>query len=46
MDRYILLDAQDWMTSTILNELWSEILPRPAGPVIFEPGEGPILPAG
>ena len=25
MDRYILLDAQDWMTDTQLNELWAEI---------------------
>jgi S-adenosylmethionine-diacylglycerol 3-amino-3-carboxypropyl transferase len=25
MDRYILLDAQDWMNDTQLNELWAEI---------------------
>ncbi len=47
MDRYILLDAQDWMTSTILNELWSEILrtARPRARVIFRTaGEETILP--
>jgi S-adenosylmethionine-diacylglycerol 3-amino-3-carboxypropyl transferase len=25
MDRYVLLDAQDWMNDTQLNELWAEI---------------------
>ncbi len=25
VDRYILLDAQDWMTDVQLNELWSQI---------------------
>ncbi|NWJ26688.1 DUF3419 family protein [Rhizobium sp. RM] len=37
VDRYILLDAQDWMTDTQLNELWSQIS-RTAAPdarVIF-----------
>ncbi|NTF32463.1 DUF3419 family protein [Rhizobium skierniewicense] len=37
VDRYVLLDAQDWMTDTQINELWSQIS-RTAGPdarVIF-----------
>ncbi|KKX29279.1 DUF3419 family protein [Rhizobium sp. LC145] len=37
VDRYVLLDAQDWMTDPQLNDLWSEI-PRTAAPgarVIF-----------
>ncbi len=37
VDRYVLLDAQDWMTPTQLNELWAEIS-RTAAPgaiVIF-----------
>lgn len=25
LDRYVLLDAQDWMTDTQINDLWSEI---------------------
>lgn len=25
VDRYVLLDAQDWMTDTQMNELWSQI---------------------
>lgn len=31
VDRYVLLDAQDWMTDVQLNELWSEIV-RTAAP--------------
>lgn len=46
-DRYILLDAQDWMTDAQLNELWGEIT-RTAAPgarVIFRTaGEETILP--
>ncbi|WP_284776383.1 DUF3419 family protein [Agrobacterium sp. lyk4-40-TYG-31] len=37
VDRYVLLDAQDWMTDTQINELWSQIS-RTAAPdarVIF-----------
>lgn len=37
VDRYVLLDAQDWMTDTQLNELWAQIT-RTAAPqarVIF-----------
>ena len=37
LDRYVLLDAQDWMTDEQLNELWSEITrtARPDARVIF-----------
>jgi S-adenosylmethionine-diacylglycerol 3-amino-3-carboxypropyl transferase len=37
MDRYVLLDAQDWMTDAQLNALWSEITrtARPGARVIF-----------
>ena len=37
LDRYILLDAQDWMTDAILGELWQEITrtARPGARVIF-----------
>jgi S-adenosylmethionine-diacylglycerol 3-amino-3-carboxypropyl transferase len=36
-DRYVLLDAQDWMTDAQLNHLWSEITrtSRPGARVIF-----------
>jgi len=47
MDRYILLDAQDWMTPEQLTELWSEILrtARPGARVIFRTaGVDSILP--
>jgi S-adenosylmethionine-diacylglycerol 3-amino-3-carboxypropyl transferase len=27
-DRYVLLDAQDWMTDQQLNDVWSEIIPH------------------
>jgi S-adenosylmethionine-diacylglycerol 3-amino-3-carboxypropyl transferase len=47
VDRYVLLDAQDWMTDTQLNDLWHEIT-RTAGPrarVIFRTaGYESILP--
>lgn len=46
-DRYILLDAQDWMTSVQLTELWSEITrtARPGARVIFRTGasDSPLL---
>lgn len=37
LDRYVLLDAQDWMTDEALTELWSEITrtARPGARVIF-----------
>jgi S-adenosylmethionine-diacylglycerol 3-amino-3-carboxypropyl transferase len=47
MDRYILLDAQDWMDDTALNSLWREITrtARPGARVIFRTaGEESILP--
>ena len=36
-DRYILLDAQDWMSDTQLTELWTEITrtARPGARVLF-----------
>jgi S-adenosylmethionine-diacylglycerol 3-amino-3-carboxypropyl transferase len=47
LDAYVLLDAQDWMTEKILNDLWSEIerTARPGARVIFRTaGEESILP--
>lgn len=47
LDRYILLDAQDWMDDTALNALWREITrtARPGARVIFRTaGEESILP--
>jgi S-adenosylmethionine-diacylglycerol 3-amino-3-carboxypropyl transferase len=37
LDRYVLLDAQDWMDDATLTELWSEITrtARPGSRVIF-----------
>jgi hypothetical protein len=37
LDRYVLLDAQDWMSDAQLNELWREITrtARPGARVIF-----------
>lgn len=46
-DRYVLLDAQDWMTDQQLNDLWREITrtARPGARVIFRTaGERTILP--
>jgi S-adenosylmethionine-diacylglycerol 3-amino-3-carboxypropyl transferase len=46
-DRYILLDAQDWMDDDQLNALWSEIMrtARPGARVLFRTaGEPSILP--
>ena len=45
VDRYVLLDAQDWMTDQQLNELWAEIT-RTAAPgarVIFRTADRPSL---
>ncbi|MBN9281291.1 MAG: DUF3419 family protein, partial [Hyphomicrobium denitrificans] len=47
LDRYILLDAQDWMDDATLNALWREITrtSRPGARVIFRTaGEPSILP--
>jgi S-adenosylmethionine-diacylglycerol 3-amino-3-carboxypropyl transferase len=47
LDAYVLLDAQDWMTEEILNDLWGEIerTARPGARVIFRTaGEASILP--
>ena len=47
LDAYVLLDAQDWMTDEILNDLWGEIerTARPGARVIFRTaGEESILP--
>jgi S-adenosylmethionine-diacylglycerol 3-amino-3-carboxypropyl transferase len=47
IDVYVLLDAQDWMTEEILNDLWGEIkrTARPGARVIFRTaGEESILP--
>jgi S-adenosylmethionine-diacylglycerol 3-amino-3-carboxypropyl transferase len=44
-DRYVLLDAQDWMTDARLNALWSEITrtARPGARVIFRTAAEPSL---
>lgn len=47
LDGYVLLDAQDWMTDSQLNDLWREITrtARPGARVIFRTaGEATILP--
>lgn len=47
LDGYVLLDAQDWMTTETLGELWREIVrtARPGARVIFRTaGEETILP--
>ena len=47
LDRYVLLDAQDWMTDAQLTALWSEITrtARPGARVLFRTaGEPTILP--
>jgi S-adenosylmethionine-diacylglycerol 3-amino-3-carboxypropyl transferase len=47
LDRYVLLDAQDWMDDAALNSLWREITrtARPEARVIFRTaGEASILP--
>lgn len=44
-DRYVLLDAQDWMTDTQLGELWTEITrtARPGARVLFRTAAEPTL---
>src|SRR5215469_15181433 len=44
-DRYVLLDAQDWMTDAQLNALWGEITrtARPGARVIFRTAAEPSL---
>lgn len=44
-DRYVLLDAQDWMTDEQLNDLWSQITrtARPGARVIFRTAAEPTL---
>ena len=47
LDRYVLLDAQDWMNDAVLTGLWQEITrtARPGARVIFRTaGEATILP--
>jgi S-adenosylmethionine-diacylglycerol 3-amino-3-carboxypropyl transferase len=45
LDRYILLDAQDWMSDQQLNDLWREITrtARPGARVIFRTAAAPSL---
>lgn len=45
LDRYVLLDAQDWMTDEVLNRLWIEIsrTARPGARVIFRTAAAPTL---
>src|SRR5690606_6532430 len=45
LDRYVLLDAQDWMTDAQLGELWSEITrtARRGARVVFRTAAGPSL---
>ncbi len=45
LDRYILLDAQDWMDDIQLNELWREITrtARPGARVLFRTAAEPSL---
>ena len=44
-DRYILLDAQDWMTDAQLNELWTQITrtAKPGARVLFRTAAAPSL---
>ena len=45
LDRYILLDAQDWMNDAVLTALWREITrtARPGARVIFRTAAEPSL---
>ncbi len=45
VDRYVLLDAQDWMTDAQLNALWAEITrtAKPGARVIFRTAAEPSL---
>ncbi len=44
-DRYVLLDAQDWMTDAQLTALWTEITrtARPGARVVFRTAAAPTL---
>jgi S-adenosylmethionine-diacylglycerol 3-amino-3-carboxypropyl transferase len=45
LDRYVLLDAQDWMTDAVLARLWSAITrtARPGARVLFRTAAAPSL---
>ncbi len=45
LDRYVLLDAQDWMTDRQLNDLWAELsrTARPGARVLFRTAAVPSL---
>ena len=45
LDRYILLDAQDWMTDEILTNLWTQITrtAKPGARVLFRTAAAPSL---
>lgn len=45
LDRYVLLDAQDWMTDAVLTRLWTEITrtARPGSRVLFRTAAAPSL---
>jgi S-adenosylmethionine-diacylglycerol 3-amino-3-carboxypropyl transferase len=45
LDRYVLLDAQDWMSDAQLNDLWGEITrtAKPGARVIFRTAAEPTL---
>jgi S-adenosylmethionine-diacylglycerol 3-amino-3-carboxypropyl transferase len=45
VDRYVLLDAQDWMSDAALNDLWREITrtARPGARVVFRTAAEPSL---
>ncbi|MGF7150873.1 S-adenosylmethionine-diacylglycerol 3-amino-3-carboxypropyl transferase [Sphingomonas zeicaulis] len=45
LDRYVLLDAQDWMTDAVLTRLWREITrtARPGSRVLFRTAAEPTL---
>ena len=48
LDRYILLDAQDWMTDAQLTRIWSEITrtARPGARVLYRTAAAPDVVAG
>ena len=45
MDRYVLLDAQDWMSDAELNRLWGQITrtAKPGARVLFRTAAEPTL---
>jgi S-adenosylmethionine-diacylglycerol 3-amino-3-carboxypropyl transferase len=45
LDRFVLLDAQDWMNDVQLNRLWSELtrVSRPGARVVFRTAAAPSL---